>query len=149
MALAVTDPVRAREKGLRRGRERQRTNAHTEARGAIVRVRLTEAEHVALAEVARDMGLSLSSFARRVLLDRPLPPRRPIRAIPEINQHACVELARIGANINQLAEDANAGRFPERKAIVSALELLARAIAEVKTELIGVGEVNEPKGEWR
>ena len=149
MALAVTDPVRARGKGLRRGRERHQTIARTEARGAIVRVRLTEAEQVALAEVARDMGLSLSSFSRRVLLDRPLPPRRPLRAIPEINQRTCVELARIGASIDQLAGHANGGIFPERKSIIDALELLARAIAAVKTELIGAGEVSKATGEWR
>jgi hypothetical protein len=118
-----------------------------EVRGAIVRVCLTEAERGRIVEIAREMGLSLSTYCRRVLLDRPLPPRRAVRPIPEINQQACVELNRIGTNINQLAERANSGQFPERKRIVDALELLARAIADVKTHLIGIGEVVGPAGE--
>jgi hypothetical protein len=118
-----------------------------EARGAIVRVCLTEAEREGITEVAREMGLSLSAYCRRVLLDRPLPPRRAVRPIPELNQQACVELNRIGSNINQLAERANSGQFPERKRIVDALELLARAIADVKTHLIGIGEQAAPPGE--
>jgi hypothetical protein len=118
-----------------------------EVRGAIIRVCLTDAERERIAEVAREMGLSLSAYCRRVLLDRPLPPRRAVRPIPELNQQACVELNRIGTNINQLAERANSGHFPERKRIVDALELLARAIADVKTHLIGIGEPAAPAEE--
>jgi hypothetical protein len=126
--------------GLAFGRRR-------EVRGAVVRVCLTDAERERIAEVAREMGLSLSTYCRRVLLDRPLPPRRAVRPIPEINQQACVELSRIGTNINQLAERANSGHFPERRLIVNALELLARAVADVKAHLIGIGEVTATAGE--
>src|SRR5712691_6206313 len=49
-------------------------------RAAIVPVRLTEGERDQLAEVARDLGISLSTYMRQVVLSRPLPPRR--RCVP-------------------------------------------------------------------
>jgi Mobilization protein NikA len=45
-------------------------------RSAIVPVRLTEGDRDQLAEVARDLGVSLSTYMRQVVLARPLPPRR-------------------------------------------------------------------------
>jgi hypothetical protein len=60
----------------------ERTNARTRSnlpRTAIVPIRLTEAERDQLAEVARDLGISLSTYVRQPVLSRPLPPRRPRR----------------------------------------------------------------------
>ena len=47
-------------------------------RAAIVPVRLTEGERDHLAEVARDLGISLSTYMRQVVLSRPLPARRAV-----------------------------------------------------------------------
>jgi len=55
-------------------------------RAAIVPIRLTEGERDQLAEVARDLGISLSTYVRQVVLSRPLPPRRAVRPIPEVNR---------------------------------------------------------------
>src|SRR5262245_42598567 len=55
-------------------------------RAAIIPVRLTESERDQLTEVARDLGLSVSTYMRQVVLSRPLPPRRAVRPIPEINR---------------------------------------------------------------
>jgi hypothetical protein len=55
-------------------------------RAAIVPVRLTEGERDQLAEVAPDLGISLSTYVRQAVLSRPLPPRRAVRPIPEVNR---------------------------------------------------------------
>jgi hypothetical protein len=49
------------------------------------------------------MGLSLSAYVRQVVLSRPLPPRRAVRPIPEVNREGYASLAHALANLNQLA----------------------------------------------
>ena len=63
-------------------------------RVAIVPVRLTEGERDQLADVARDLGLSVSTYVRQVVLSRPLPPRRAVRPIPEVNRETYHALGR-------------------------------------------------------
>lgn len=123
--------------------------AGAQSREAIVFVRLTRQEKAELAEVARDMGLSLSAYARGVLLDRPLPPRRHRPAIPEVNRQLYVGLNRIGTNLNQMAERMNREEFPDRKEMFDILELLAQAIGDIKGELIGLAEVQGRHGEGK
>ncbi len=48
-------------------------------RDAIVPVRLTKGERDQLGEVARDLGICLSTYMRQAVLSRPLPPRRAAR----------------------------------------------------------------------
>ena len=55
-------------------------------RAAIVPVRLTDGERDQLAEVARDLGISLSTYVRQVVLSRPLPPRRSAGFGPPIRR---------------------------------------------------------------
>src|SRR5262245_35827075 len=72
-------------------------------RAAIVPVRLTDGERDQLAEVARDLGISLSTYIRQAALSRPLPPRRAVRPIPEINRDTYHDLSKIGADLNAIA----------------------------------------------
>src|SRR5947207_15497845 len=72
-------------------------------RAAIVPVRLTEGERDQLAEVARDLGISLSTYLRQVVLSRPLPPRRAVRPIPEVNRETCYALGKLAADIKATA----------------------------------------------
>jgi len=81
------------------GSERRPSGAR---RTAIVPVRLTEAERDQLAEVARDLGISLSTYTRQVVLSRSLPPRRAVRPIPEINRETYQALAKVGADLNAI-----------------------------------------------
>jgi hypothetical protein len=131
-------------KGLRLGRLESAPNSGVEPRTAIVPVRFTPVERERLDEITREMGLSLSGYIRRLVLDHPLPSRRPIRPIPEINQDLYVELRRIGVNLNQLAQRMNRAESPDRQEILPVLELLACAVADVTMKVIGAGGTEEP-----
>jgi hypothetical protein len=72
-------------------------------RAAIVPVRLTPGERDQLADVARDLGISLSTHVRQVVLSRPLPPRRAVRPIPEVNRETYHALGSLAADINAIA----------------------------------------------
>jgi hypothetical protein len=74
-------------------------------RAAIVPVRLTEGERDQLAEVARDLGISLSTYVRQVVLSRPLPPRRAVRPIADVNRETYHALGRLAAP-SMLSRDA-------------------------------------------
>lgn len=65
-------------------------------------VRLTQLEWSQLKREAEDLNLSFSDYARRILLERPLP---RIHTQLEIDTYR--ELIRIGTNVNQLATAAN------------------------------------------
>jgi hypothetical protein len=113
----------------------------------MVRVRFTPVEKGRLDEITREMGLSLSGYIRRLVLDRPLPPRRPIRPIPEVNQDLYVELRRIGVNLNRLAQRKSRAESPDRQEILPVLELLAGAVADITVKVIGAGgRVESPAG---
>jgi hypothetical protein len=107
-------------------------------RAAIVPVRLTEAERDQLAEVARDLGISLSTYVRQAVLSRPLPPRRAVRPIPEVNRETYHALGRLAADINAIA-----GRMAERRRevgvpeVLEALELVTRFVGTVRAEVLG------------
>src|SRR5712691_11876653 len=88
-------------------------------RAAIVPVRLTEGERDQLADVARDLGLSVSTYMRQVVLSRPLPPRRAVRPIPEVNRETYHALGGLAANVNAIAR-----RMAERRREPGAPEVL-------------------------
>jgi hypothetical protein len=134
-------------KGLRLGRLEDAAGSRVGLRTAIVRVRLTEEEKGRLDQIAREMGLSLSGYFRRLALDRPLPSRRPIRPIPEVNQDLYVELRRVGVNLNQLAQRMNRAESPDRQEILPVLELLAGAVADITVKVIGAGRDEASPGE--
>jgi hypothetical protein len=48
-------------------------------------------------------GLSISTSARQVVLSRPLPPRRAVRPIPEVNRETYHALGRLAADLNVMA----------------------------------------------
>jgi len=70
------------------------------------KVYLTVGELEQLQDAAAQVGLSVSDYIRRRALGHPLPP-----IVPLINRTAFAELARIGANLNQLAHHLNGGNF--------------------------------------
>jgi hypothetical protein len=107
-------------------------------RAAIVPVRLTEGERDQLAEVARDLGISLSTYMRQVVLSRPLPPRRAVRPIPEVNRESYHALGRLAADINAIARRmAERRREPGAPEVLEALELVTRFVGTVRAEVLG------------
>ena len=65
-------------------------------------VRLTQDEWEQLKREADELNISFSDYARRILLERPLP-----RIHTQLEVDTYRELRRIGANVNQLATAAN------------------------------------------
>jgi hypothetical protein len=107
-------------------------------RDAIVPVRLTEGERDQLAEVAHDLGISLSTYVRQVVLSRPLPPRRAVRPIPEVNRETYHALGRLAADINSIARRmAERRREPGAPEVLEALELVTRFVGTVRAEVLG------------
>jgi hypothetical protein len=107
-------------------------------REAIVPVRLTEGERDQLAEVARDLGISISTYIRQAVLSRPLPARRAVRPIPEVNRETYHALGRLAADVNAIAR-----RMAERRSdpgateVLEALELVTRFLGTVRAEVLG------------
>jgi hypothetical protein len=107
-------------------------------RVAIVPVRLTEGERDQLAEVARDLGISLSTYIRQAVLSRPLPPRRAVRPIPEVNRETYHALGRLAADVNAIARRmAERRREPGAPEVLEALELVTRFVGSVRAEVLG------------
>jgi hypothetical protein len=107
-------------------------------RAAIVPVRLTEGERDQFAEVARDLGISLSTYMRQAVLSRPLPPRRAVRPIPEVNRETYHALGRLAADVNVIARRmAERRREPGAPDVLEALELVTRFLGTVRAEVLG------------
>ena len=107
-------------------------------RTAVVPVRLTEGERDQLAEVARDLGISLSTYVRQAVLSRPLPPRRAVRPIPEVNRETYHALGRLAADVNAMARRmAEHRREPGAPEVLEALELVTRFLGTVRGEVLG------------
>jgi hypothetical protein len=107
-------------------------------RAAIVPVRLTEGERDQLAEVARDLGISLSTYVRQVVLARPLPPRRAVRPIPEVNRETYHALGRLVADVNAIARRmSERRREPGAPEVLEALEIVTRFVGTVRAEVLG------------
>lgn len=115
----------------------------TRQRSKVAAVRYTPDEWSELEAKAEKYGLSPAEYQRAAALDTlalPLPrKRRSRKAGPD--QAALIrvraELARIGNNMNQLAHEANAGRFPAEARIYAALDELAEARERLLSVLAG------------
>ena len=107
-------------------------------RATAVPVRLTLGERDQLAETARDLGISISTYMRQVVLSRPLPPRRAVRPIPEVNRETYHALGRVGGLLNQIAH-----RLSERRGedgandLLEVLQTIAGLLSAVRAEVLG------------
>ena len=106
-------------------------------RVAVVPVRLTRGERDQLADVARDVGLSLSTYMRQVVLSRPLPSRRAVRPIPEVNRETYHALGRLAADLNHMARRAGEHPTEMSRRVLEALNLVARLLGQVRAEVLG------------
>jgi len=70
-----------------------------------ITVRVSPAEHETLATKAAEMGIPPAQWLRDAALKR----RLPSLPVPAINRKQYAELARLSANLNQLAHAANTG----------------------------------------
>jgi hypothetical protein len=95
---------------------------------------VTAAEAAALADKATAMGMSPAGWLRAAALDR----RLPSPPVPAINREQYAELARLAANLNQLARTANEGRVVSLNSAL--LHQVETELSRLRLALIGVGE---------
>jgi hypothetical protein len=108
-------------------------------RATAVPVRLTLGERDQLADTARDLGISISTYIRQIVLARPLPPRRAVRPIPEINRETYHALGRVSVHLDQVARRLNERRTEAGAAdLLEVLQSVAQLLAAVRTEVLGV-----------
>lgn len=128
-APAATSPAPPPPRG-RGGRPR---NAPGTVRDVTIGVRVSPAELEALTAKAQQMGMTPAHWLRDAALSR----RLPAPPVPAINREEYADLARLAANLNQLARAANEGR------VVAVHEgLMQRLITEVnrlRLGLLGMG----------
>ena len=97
-----------------------------------VNARLSSAELATLTAKAEQMGMTPAQWLREAALSR----RLPSPPVPAINREQYAELARLSANLNQLAHGANIG---QNVAVNDALlQRLAGEVSRLRLALLGV-----------
>ncbi len=90
-------------------------------------------EYAALRAKAEQMGMTPAQWLREAALSR----RLPSPPVPAANRQQYAELARLSANLNQLAHGANIG---QNVAVNDALlQRLAGEVSRLRLALLGVG----------
>jgi hypothetical protein len=108
-------------------------------RSATIGVRVSASEYTALREKAAQLHMTPAQWLREAALSR----RLPSPPVAEANRQQYVELARLAANLNQLARLANEGQR-----VVVADGLLQRLTSEttrLRQALLGVTGVSDDR----
>lgn len=105
-----------------------------DVRGTTIGVRVSPAENALLQAKAEHMSMTAAQWLREAALSR----RLPSPPAPEINREQYAELARLSANLNQLAHAANSGQ----PVIVSdaILQALTAEVKRLRLALLGTGK---------
>ncbi|MYZ51517.1 plasmid mobilization protein [Malikia spinosa] len=102
-------------------------------RASTIGVRVSADEYAALRTKAEQMGMTPAQWLREAALSR----RLPSPPVPPINREQYAELARLSANLNQLARLANSG---EPVTVADALlQRLAGEVGRLRLALLGAG----------
>jgi Zn-dependent protease with chaperone function len=108
-------------------------------RTATIGVRVSASEYAALREKAAQMHMTPAQWLREAALSRRLP-SPPVAAI---NREQYAELARLAANLNQLARLANEG---QRVVVADGLlERLAGETKRLRLALLGIGVAGDDR----
>jgi hypothetical protein len=115
---------------------RRRNGSETRRRGQRIAPRVTPEEYAEVDAKAEAAGLTVSSYARQVLLEsvKTRSRRRP-RADVATLARFCGELNRIGGNINQIARAVNLGELPCGADITQATGELREALRLVRVAM--------------
>lgn len=100
-----------------------------EMRERFVNVRMTDDELSLIDSYRKDTPLSRSAYMRETAL------ATPPKIIPSINREQWASLARMGANLSQLAHHANLGRFSEP--VGNVLQESLEVLKDVRRQLLG------------
>ena len=93
-------------------------------------------ELTAIQAKAAQVGLPPAQWLRAAALSQAV--LRPL--VPEINRQAYAELARLAANLNQMARAAHAGQIVS---VSGLLEILQQQVRLLRKELLGIGHDSE------
>ena len=96
-------------------------------------VRVSPSEYAALKDKAAQMNVTPAQWLRQAALSR----RLPAPPVPAINRAAYAELARLSANLNQLARHANRGEGVHVNADL--LRRMGVEVRQLRLALIGAG----------
>lgn len=117
----------------RKGRGGRPKGDPSAVRVSTIGVRVSAEEYAALRAKAEQMGMTPAQWLREAALSR----RLPSPPVPAINREQYAELARLSANLNQLAHAANIG---QNVAVNDALlQRLAGEVSRLRLALIGAG----------
>ena len=117
----------------KRGRGGRPKNEPGTVRDVTIGVRVAPAELAALTAKAEQMSMTPAQWLREAALSR----RLPSLPVPAINREQYAELARLSANLNQLAKLANSGQ-PVTVADAP-LQRLAGEVGRLRLGLLGAG----------
>lgn len=93
-----------------------------ETRNKIIILRLTEEEKEQAVKAAKEVGLTLSSYVRKMILGNKIVSKTDVKTLFELNK--------IGVNLNQLVRHIN--MLPVEENIVSSLDEINTFIGELK-----------------
>lgn len=117
----------------RKGRGGRPKGDPSAVRVSTIGVRVSAEEYAALRAKAEQMGMTPAQWLREAALSR----RLPSPPVPPINREQYAELARLAANLNQLAHGANIG---QNVAVNDALlQRVAGEVSRLRLALLGVG----------
>ena len=117
----------------RKGRGGRPKGDPSAVRASTIGVRVSAEEYAALRAKAEQMGMTPAQWLREAALSR----RLPSPPVPAANRQQYAELARLSANLNQLAHGANIG---QNVAVNDALlQRLAGEVSRLRLALLGVG----------
>jgi hypothetical protein len=118
----MTDPAQSR----------RRSGSQTRQRSRSVNVALTDAERAKVEADAQALGLSLSGYARTLLLGTVTPgtPRRPLPSAEELAR-LLGQLGKVGSNLNQLTKLGNQGQLVPP----AALEMCIAEVRDVAAQI--------------
>jgi len=117
----------------KRGRGGRPKNEPGTVRDVTIGVRVSPSEYVALKAKAEALSVTPAQWLRQAALSR----RLPSPPVPAINRDEYANLARLAANLNQLAKAANEGR----NVVVNdgLMERLTAEVNRLRLGLLGMG----------
>ena len=121
----------------KRGRGGRPRNEPGTVRDVTIGVRVSPAEFAAVKAKADAMSMAPAHWMRQAALTR----RLPSLPVPESNREQYAELARLAANLNQLAKAANDGRAVSVNDAL--LQRLAVEVKRLRLALLGLGDADD------
>ena len=117
----------------KRGRGGRPKNEPGTVRDVTIGVRVSPSEYIALKSKSDTMSVTPAQWMRQAALSR----RLPAPPVPAINREEYANLARLSANLNQLAKAANEGR--EVKVSDDLMGHLTSEVKRLRLALLGMG----------